>query len=147
MSLGRYGELTVEEARKQAQKIMGQIAQGIDPVAEKRVAKMRVVTLEEVLGEYLRNRKSLKTKTSYDYKRVLNVAFSDWCNKPLTFITKDQVAKQHEKLGNMRGEAYANLAMRLLRALFNFAMSQYEDAQGRSLIIENPVKRLSQTRA
>ena len=37
--------------------------------------------------------------------------------------------------------------MRVLRALFNFAMGQYEDAQGRSLIAENPVKRISQTRA
>ncbi len=41
----------------------------------------------------------------------------------------------------------ANLAMRLLRALFNFAAGQYEDTQGKSLITENPVKRLSQTRA
>ncbi|TID99820.1 integrase, partial [Legionella pneumophila] len=45
------------------------------------------------------------------------------------------------------GEAYANLAMRVLRALFNFAAGQYEDAQGKSLIMENPVRRLSQTRA
>ena len=45
------------------------------------------------------------------------------------------------------GEAYANLAMRVLRALFNFAAGQYEDSQGKSLIPENPVKRLSQTRA
>ncbi len=37
--------------------------------------------------------------------------------------------------------------MRLLRALFNFAAGQYEDAQGHSLITDNPVKRLSQTRA
>jgi integrase len=37
--------------------------------------------------------------------------------------------------------------MRLLRALFNFAAGKYEDAQGKSLITENPVKRLSQTRA
>lgn len=37
--------------------------------------------------------------------------------------------------------------MRLLRALFNFAAGQYEDTQGKSLITENPVKRLSQTRA
>lgn len=37
--------------------------------------------------------------------------------------------------------------MRVLRALFNFAAGQYEDAQGKSLITENPVKRLSQTRA
>jgi hypothetical protein len=37
--------------------------------------------------------------------------------------------------------------MRILRALFNFAAGQYEDAEARSLIQENPVKRLSQTRA
>ena len=37
--------------------------------------------------------------------------------------------------------------MRLLRALFNFAAGQYEDAQGHSLITDNPVKRLSLTRA
>lgn len=36
---------------------------------------------------------------------------------------------------------------RLLRALFNFAAGQYEDSQGKSLITENPVKRLSKTRA
>ena len=62
-------------------------------------------------------------------------------------ITKDKIAKHHEKLGDAHGEAYANLAMRVLRAIFNFAAGQYEDSQGRSLIIENPVKRLSQTRA
>ncbi|CAL7964378.1 hypothetical protein GAMM_80006 [Gammaproteobacteria bacterium] len=55
--------------------------------------------------------------------------------------------KRHTTLGNEKGHAYANLAMRLLRALFNFAAGQYEDSQGRSIIVENPVKRLSQTRA
>jgi len=34
-----------------------------------------------------------------------------------------------------------------LRALFNFARGQYEDAEGRSLFLENPVLRLSHTRA
>lgn len=37
--------------------------------------------------------------------------------------------------------------MRILHALFNFAAGQYEDSQGRSLVPENPVKPLSQTRA
>lgn len=147
MSLGRYGELTVEEARKLAQKMMGQIAQGIDPVAEKRATKMRAVTLQEVLRDYLQTRNALKAETAYSYKRILNVAFVDWQDKSITSLMKDDISKRHKKLGQENGEAYANLAMRLLRALFNFAMSQYEDAQGRSLIPENPVKRLSQTRA
>lgn len=147
VTLGRYPDLTVEMARKQAQKFLGQIATGIDPIAEKRAAKMRGVTLSEVFDEYLQTRKALKFNTTYNYKRILKLAFSAWLNKPLVSITKDKVAKLHEKIGKDHGEAYANLAMRILRALFNFAAGQYEDAQGKSLITENPVKRLSQTRA
>lgn len=67
--------------------------------------------------------------------------------KPILAITKDAVAKRHMAIAEAHGEAYANLSMRLLRALFNFAAGQYEDSQGRSLISENPVRRLSQTRA
>jgi integrase len=126
---------------------LGQIACGIDPLAEKRAEKAREVTLKEVMETYLVARKSLKPITLYGYNRVLNNAFASWCNKPLMSITKDKVAKHHTYLGKEHGEAYANLAMRVLRALFNFAAGQYEDSQGRSLVIENPVKRLSQTRA
>ncbi len=147
ITLGKYGALTVEQARKEAQKLLGQIAVGIDPLAERRTAKLREVTLQEVMSDYLKVRKSLKPKTIYDYNRVLNIAFAIWKNQPLISITKDKVAKLHEKLGKENGEAYANLAMRVLRALFNFAAGQYEDSQGRSLITDNPVKRLSQTRA
>jgi integrase len=147
ITLGKYGALTVEQARKEAQKLLGQIAVGIDPLAERRTARLREVTLQEVMSDYLKVRKSLKPKTIYDYNRVLTIAFAIWKNQPLISITKDKVAKLHEKLGKENGEAYANLAMRVLRALFNFAAGQYEDSQGRSLITDNPVKRLSQTRA
>jgi integrase len=148
ITLGKYSDaLPVEKARKKAQILLGLIADGIDPIAEKRADKMRCVTLKEVLEDYTQARKSLKPKTLYDYKRVLSIAFVNWKDKPLTSITKEMVAKQHKKLGEEHGEAYANLSMRVLRALFNFAAGQYEDSQGRSLITDNPVRRLSQTRA
>lgn len=147
MKIGRYGELTAVAARNQAKILLGQIAQGLDPLAEKRADKMRLVTLKEVMQDYLQARKSLKPKTLYDYQRVLSIAFANWKDKPLLSVTKDKVSKHHEKLGEEHGQAYANLAMRVLRALFNFAAGQYEDSQGRSLVTDNPVKRLSQTRA
>lgn len=147
ITLGKYGALTVEQARKEAQKVMGQIATGIDPIAEKQSQKMSVITLEQVFNDYKQARKSLKHNTLYNYERVLNIGFTGWKSKPFLSITKDKVAKHHEKLGKEHGEAYANLAMRLLRALFNFAEGQYEDSQGKSVVTENPVKRLSQTRA
>ncbi len=147
IKIGRYGELTVQQARKEAQILLGQIARGIDPLTEKRANKSREVTLKEVADAYFVACKSLKLQTLYGYNHVLNIAFAHWLNKPLMSITKDKVAKHHTYLGSERGEAYANLAMRVLRALFNFAAGQYEDSQGHSLITENPVKRLSQTRA
>jgi integrase len=147
MTIGRYGEITVEQARREAQKLLGKIATGIDPRAEQKAAQLQSLTLQEVFQDYIKARKDLKPKTLYDYQNVLNRAFTDWKNRPLVNITKDKVAKLHSNLGEAKGEAYANLAMRLLRALFNFATGQYEDAQGKSFITENPVKRLSQTRA
>lgn len=147
MTLGRYGVLTVEQARKEAQKILGKIASGIDPIAEKRSNAMNAQTLKDAWQDYLETRKSLKPKTVYDYSQILNVAFPDWLNKPLLAITKDKISKRHTELGEERGQAYANFAMRLLRALFNFAAGKYEDSRGQSLITENPVKRLSQTKA
>lgn len=147
ITLGRYGVLTVEQARREAQKLLGKIATGIDPIAEKQSSKAKAITLIEVFDDYIKARKSLKPRTLYDYKNTMRVAFSEWAKKPLLSITKDQVVKHHERLGRERGAAYANQAMRVLRALFNFAAGQYEDSAGRSLILENPIKRLSQTRA
>jgi integrase len=147
ITLGRYGELTVEQARKEAQKLLGQIASGVDPIAQKQAAKMSAVTLNDAFGDYILARKGLKDKTAYDYKRCIEIAFAKWKDKPLASITKDSVSKLHEMLGSEHGHAYANLSMRLLRAIFNFAIAKYEGEDGRSLIPENPVKRLSQTRA
>jgi integrase len=147
ITIGRYGEeLTAEKARKEAQKLVGQIATGGDPVAEKQEAKLKAVTLRQVFTDYLNARSSLKPTTVKDYRYVMDHDFVDWLDKPILAITKDKVAKRHKLLGE-KSEARANIAMRVLRALFNFAMGQYEDTQGRSLIFENPVKRISQTRA
>jgi len=146
ITIGHYPELTVEMARKEAQKLLGKIATGINPSAEKKEAKTKAITLKQTFEDYLRARKALKPTTILDYKRVLNQVVPDWMKLQLLSITKDMIAKRHQQYGQ-RSEARANLAMRVIRAIFNFAMGEYENAQGKSLIIENPVKRLSHTRA
>ncbi|MGA7180900.1 MAG: integrase arm-type DNA-binding domain-containing protein [Thiobacillaceae bacterium] len=147
MTLGRYPELTPEQARREAHKLLGKIATGINPIAEKLRAQFEGMLLEEAFRDFLATRKSLKPHTVYDYRRLINVAFADWQARPITSITKDMVAKRHTRLGEQRGEAYANLAMRFLRSLFNFAMVQYEAPDGASILRENPIARLTQTRA
>lgn len=134
MTLGRYPELTVEQARKKAHKYLGDIATGINPIAEKAKIKLVGTTLDGAFEDFLRARKSLKPKTVYDYRRLMAVAFADWQSRPLVSLNKDMIAKRHKQLGEGRGEAYANLAMRFLRALFNFAMVQYEAPDGTPML-------------
>ena len=147
ITLGQYPAITTEQARKEAQKIIGQIATGRDPISEKQAAKVKGITLKQVCEDYLHARKELKPKTRYDYERVFNIAFAKWHSKPLLSITKDQVIKYHGVLGEEHGKAYANFAMRVLRALFNFSAAKYEDAKGQTLVADNPTKGLSQMRA
>jgi integrase len=89
----------------------------------------------------------LRPRTLYDYGRFVDVAFKDWKDRPLVERTKEQVAKLHQKLTAERGPAYADGAMRFLRALINFAQFHYEAPDGSPLLPDNPVRRLSQTRA
>lgn len=147
ITLGRYPDISVEQARKQAHKLLGKIATGINPIAERKASKQRAITLQEALTDYLKVRKSMKASTKADYQKVIKSVFPDWLDRPLLDITKDMIAKRHAQYGSTRSESAANLAMRIMRAVFNFAAGQYEDEQGKSLILENPVKRLSHTRA
>jgi integrase len=146
LTLGKYGELTAEQARREAQKAIGQIALGTDPLAEKHRHRIKGLTLAQVFAEFCATR-TLKARTLYDYKRLLEVPLGDWKDKQLTSITREMVSRRHAALGEKSGQAYANLTMRFLQAQFNFAIARYEDSHGENIFKENPVVRLTRTRA
>lgn len=146
VTVGKHGVFAPDQARAEAKTILANMSRGINPNDVKKEIKARTITLEESFIDFLAARKSLKPRTIYDYRRMMNNYFNDWLKFQLVDITKDMVAKRHAKLSE-HGKAQANLAMRLLRSLFNFAAGRYENCKGQTLISENPVKRLSQTRA
>lgn len=145
-TIGKHGVFTAEQARLEARQILVMCAQGVNPADEKKERRAKSVTLSQAFEDYLKARKALKPRTIYDYRRFMKTYLLDWTDKPISAISKDMVAQRHAKLGET-SEAQANLTMRFVRALFNFAAGQYEDSKGHSLVTENPVKRLSQTRA
>ena len=147
ITIGRYGELTAEQANRQAKKLAGEIATGGDPVADKKREKLEAKTLNQVMADYLKARKDLKPRTITDMANAFKEVCPDWLDKPLTKITPDMVKKRHQDHGEARSEARANLCMRYLRALFNYAIAEYQTAEGKPLMELNPVKKLSQTKA
>ena len=146
VTIARHGVFTPEQARTEAKNILGMIARGINPNDIDKAKKAKSVTLAEVYQAYLKARSSLKPRTVYDYSRFMKTYFDEWQKKPLAEINKDLIERKHREIGQ-RSEAQANLAMRFMRALFNFALGQYEDSAGNPIIADNPIKRLSQTRA
>ncbi len=146
VTLGKYGNITAEEARKQAKALLGSVAKGDDPVAEKKTKKVNAMTLKQVLNDYLKARKDLKPRTLTDYHCVLHEVVPDWLDKPIAKITREMIAKRHAQHGTTNSKARANNAMRVLRAIFNFAMYEYQTGDGQPIIVVNPVKYLSHTR-
>ncbi len=146
VTLGRYPDLTPENAIKAAERLGGQIASGENPRAERRAKASEHLTLSDALDLMLKIR-SLKTNTKTTYSNIVSGALGDWAEKPLLDITPDQVATRHAKLIRESGGPYANSAMRTLRSIWNFTASQYEDARGNSLLPPNPVARLSRAKA
>jgi len=146
ITLGKHGQLTPEQARKYAQQVLSEIVMGKDPQADKRDKAIRGVTLKQSFEGYLKTRKNLKANTLHDYHRCIEGALGDWLDKPMTAITKDMIENRHRSLGR-KSPARANNTMRVLRALFNYAMVQYEDREAKPLVAVNPVSRLSKTRA
>lgn len=146
ISLGRYGHLTPTQARSRAQDILGQIAVGKDPSAERRASAAKAMTLAAAFEDYLKTRSDLKPGTVKNYRKCVEGCLDDWQRRRLVDITKDMVQTRHRDISS-HAPARANNAMRVLRAIFNHAMAKYERADGRPLIEVNPVDRLGQVRA
>lgn len=147
LAVGQFPDLSLEKARKKADKLAGQVAEGSNPTKLKRAQRSQGVTLEDAFLEYIDVRGTqLSKNTRSNYSTVINKHLRSWRNKPLKEISRDMVAEKHKALTSESPTA-ANKAMRLLRAIFNFAHGQYEDEHGRGLFPDNPVSRLSHTRS
>ena len=147
LTLGRHRQIGCEAARKLALAELGRMTSGVHPQDQRKAARARSVTLTEAFGDFLEARKTLKPTTLRTYTQVMRLCFADWNGRPIAEITKDMVASRHAKIGVEHGRPYANLAMRVLRSVLNFASNQYEDSKGLPILPDNPVQRLSRTKA
>lgn len=144
VTIGRHGTLTADEARKLARAKLADMTAGNDPAAQRKRERAEEVTLEEVATDYKTNRRTsaglpLKASTKKDIDKHLSATFKDWRKKPIASITRDMVARLYADRCK-KSVAQANQAMRVLRALVNYAAAKYRDGDDRPVITENPVK-------
>jgi len=151
LTLGKYEELTVESARKQALNVLAEMANGKDPRPSCRTGENGGVTLRGVLHKYLEV-KRLRPETQKMYKHSINSYLREWLDYPITSITKDMVEARHHELTvaptrlGTPGHARANTVLKCLRTLINFAADRF-GTNDEPLIKVNPVNRLTRNRA
>ena len=146
-TLGRFPEMTIEQARIDAMKTLNQFSSGIDPNKEARNNKVKGMTLLEVMNDYAHHKKNhIKDKTIRDYQILFDKYLFEWSSNELVGISRSMVEKKHRIIGK-KSIYRANATMRLLRALFNFAIGEYEDSNSRPIIQYNPVQKISHKKA
>ncbi len=120
--IGRYPDVSVEQARKKASVFCGLIADRKDPLEEARKEKQDNKTFGQHFEEYLERYSKLHKKSwAYD-EREINRFVSDWFPKRLSKITKADVELRHAKIGRENGKTQANTILRRLSAIFNKAI-------------------------
>ena len=150
--LGYYPVMTIQQARIKARESMNLLSQGINPnnIKGDVISKMSI-TLQRVIDDYTTSKHNLKEETVKDYLSILENYLSDWKKKPISEISRDMVEQRHIDITYGKGKfshkggspTRANKTMRVVRALFNYAIGQYEDSRGEPLFVHNPVTRIT----
>ncbi|MBW3599076.1 MAG: site-specific integrase [Planctomycetes bacterium] len=117
--IGRFPEVTIEQARKKAAKHSGAIADGIDPTADH-----RGLTCEELFAYWLDHAKAHK-KTWREDERQINKFLAGWKPQRAAAITRADVQKLHASIGRKSGPYQANRTLALVRAIWNKAATDY----------------------
>jgi integrase len=123
MTLGRYGKLTLEQARKQAQRAFGEIAQGHDPV-HRRKAQRRGETVGDLAVQYLDQHADRKKKprSALDDRQMierLQRRFSEFWRKSVGDVTRSDIARLHHQMADI--QVAANRAIALISKMMTLA--------------------------
>lgn len=140
-TLGIVGQITLAQARQKATETLALMGQGIDPNEQKRQEQKAHEQARELHRQHptlsdayiaFKAERTLKPNTLKDYDKVMGNYLVDWQNKKLADISRKMIQQKHKELTET-SPAQANLAMRVFRAVYNFAVEHYLDDN------ENPI--------
>ena len=120
MPLGRWPDMTVEEARTQARIKLGQIANNHNPNDDVRAYKEEM-TFGELFDLYLSGHAKPHKRSWQTDEANYNRYLTPWKGLKLSAITRPEVAKLHTKIGKENGHYAANRVLALVSSIFNKA--------------------------
>lgn len=153
ITLGRYAVgmakgLTIEQARKAALDTNLAIAKGENPAEKKRLARGEM-TLGALFADYMEKHSEVHNRRPDKPRSHFRLYLAHWGARKLSHLKRADIQALHAKLGRERGKVTANIAVKLLRSMFNRAIEwdhwdKPNPAQGVKLFPEQSRERFLQ---
>lgn len=115
--IGRFPDLTVEQARGRAQEVNSQIADGENPNDTRRAGRAEF-TLGKLFEEYIKRHAKQHKKSWKRDQDQFDYYLSSWANRKISTIERRDIAALHTRIGNDHGHYAANRLIALLHNLF-----------------------------
>lgn len=139
VSLGRYPLMTPEVARREALKVLSEMAEGRNPQQQQK--RFKSITVRAAFDMFFAAKANLSEHTLDHYARSCDLYLKSWQQLPLQEISKQMILAMHQRISAERGAITANNVFRHLRSVYNFIAVTQEEFP------PNPVLILSQARA
>jgi integrase len=126
VAIGPCCDLTVEQARGEASRMNGVIAQGGNPASERRSVRAEM-TLQELFDTFLAlyAKERLRPVTWKNYESIFNSHLHGWKLHKLSSIRRPDVIALHARIGRTDAKHTANRVIELLSAMFNRARNDW----------------------
>lgn len=120
LTLGNFGILTLDQARKMAQQELVQVLNGVDPL-EKKKQYSQAYTMKSLCEAYLSRYAKIHKKTWHEDERRINKhLIPKWGSHSVISITRADIMTFHANLGKT-APYEANRILRLLSKMFELA--------------------------
>jgi integrase len=153
-TIGRVGEISLEDARDKARELRSLIRQGRHPVAERKAQwtpKAAPVLFGDVV-ELFDRRFLSKKRSGHETRRIIDrELLPHWKDRPLTSITSDDVHDRIDALLDVGKREAARRLFEITRRLFNWVRSQRDgcrierspcaDLSPKELFDEKPIRK------
>lgn len=127
VKLGAFPDMTVEQARTEAAKILGEFASGANPATARRAVRGEPSFSEAfetfLDGKRKRDGSPLSDRTKRDYRDVLRLYLGSIAGKKLSQIERADVKAIHRKV-TAKSAAQADRAVAVVSSVFTFMADQ-----------------------
>lgn len=147
-TIGQYGKITLDQARKLAQKCMGDIADGEDPVAQRRNDKKRnSLNVENSFQDFINRHAKIHTKNWYETQRIFEKDILPAIgSKSIDEVIKSDVYKILDRVMNRKAGIMANRTLSVLRKFFNWCIERGYISNSPAYMVRLPAKKKTRDR-